>query len=479
MSLNLELVEQATMGGPFGDMSMLCEIFRQIANAKGKEKERVLRDVIDHYGHRFDHYLCYQFSPYIIFHLGKGKLQKPLLRRVPEKDWPLFDSLDDACWALMGAPAVNDDLLLKVQATHEEVARQYGSPLAQFFYDFLTKSIKIGITAKTINKVCGTELIPEFNCMLAQKYFDKPELVDGSRSFTITQKLDGSRMLCLIQGDQVSFFSRQGQLIEGLVEVEQDVRALVASQPMYKDGVVLDGELLVDDAFILEPWYLDHLDELHPQNTSAEDYKRGQKISRSDGEKHGLTYYVFDALSLPHFQEGASLYSYGFRRAQLEQWFDVGITPKLPHLRLLPVLENSKDPADILTHLNAVRSLHLEGVMINFDDAPYVCKRTSNLLKVKVMQDCDLVISGFEEGQGANAGTLGAVLVDYKGNTVGVGSGFTKEQRDFFWQNRDSLLGRVITVQYFEETTDAKGVPSLRFPVFRELREEGKEASLF
>lgn len=160
MSLNLELVEQATMGGPFEDMSMLCEIFRQIANAKGKEKERVLRDVVGHYGHRFDHYLCYQFSPYIIFHLGKGKLQKPLLRRVPEKDWPLFDSLDDACWALMGAPAVNDDLLLKVQATHEEAARQYGSPLAQFFYDFLTKSIKIGITAKTINKVCGTELIP-------------------------------------------------------------------------------------------------------------------------------------------------------------------------------------------------------------------------------------------------------------------------------------------------------------------------------
>lgn len=117
--------------------------------------------------------------------------------------------------------------------------------------------------------------------------------------------------------------------------------------------------------------------------------------------------------------------------------------------------------------------------MINFDEAPYVCKRTPNLLKVKVMQDCDLTITGFEEGQGANAGTLGAVLVDYKGSTVGVGSGFTREQRDFFWQNRDSLLGRVITVQYFEETTDAKGVPSLRFPVFRELREKGKEVSLF
>jgi DNA ligase-1 len=34
-----------------------------------------------------------------------------------------------------------------------------------------------------------------------------------------------------------------------------------------------------------------------------------------------------------------------------------------------------------------------------------------------------------------------------------------------------------VCVQYFEETKNANGGVSLRFPVFKELREEGKEVS--
>ena len=118
--------------------------------------------------------------------------------------------------------------------------------------------------------------------------------------------------------------------------------------------------------------------------------------------------------------------------------------------------------------------------MINISDALYEAKRTKNLLKVKAMQDCDLKIIGFEEGTGKNKGTLGAVIVDYKGFAVKVGSGFTDEDRKYFWENKDKLFGRVITVQYFEETTNKKDNSlSLRFPVFLELREEGKEVSYF
>jgi DNA ligase-1 len=93
------------------------------------------------------------------------------------------------------------------------------------------------------------------------------------------------------------------------------------------------------------------------------------------------------------------------------------------------------------------------------------------------MQDVDLAITGFEEGSGRLKGTLGRINVEYKGNTLGVGAGFSDEQRKWFWENKDNLIGRVISVQYFEETQNANGVPSLRFPVFKELREEGKEVS--
>ena len=115
--------------------------------------------------------------------------------------------------------------------------------------------------------------------------------------------------------------------------------------------------------------------------------------------------------------------------------------------------------------------------MINLADEYYQFSRTNALLKVKVMQDCDLEITGVQEGQGKFAGTLGALIVDYKGTPVGVGSGISDEIRRMIWADPDQYIGRVATIQYFEETNDADGKPSIRFPVFKELREEGKEVS--
>ena len=117
--------------------------------------------------------------------------------------------------------------------------------------------------------------------------------------------------------------------------------------------------------------------------------------------------------------------------------------------------------------------------MINIASAPYECKRTANLLKVKEMYTMDLKIIGFDEGLVGSKfeGTLGAIVVDYKGHEVKVGSGYTDDERKFFWENKDDLIDRVIEVQYFEETEDTDGNLSLRFPVYVQLREVGKEVS--
>ena len=150
-------------------------------------------------------------------------------------------------------------------------------------------------------------------------------------------------------------------------------------------------------------------------------------------------------------------------------------------IRPVPILYRGEYNKEIVQkELDKQIALEHEGVMVNINDAPYEGKRTKNILKVKAMQDCDLKIIGFEEGTGKNKGTLGAIIVDYKGFEVKVGSGFTDEDRKYFWNNQNELLGRVITVQYFEETTNKKDNSlSLRFPVYKELREEGKEVSYF
>lgn len=62
---------------------------------------------------------------------------------------------------------------------------------------------------------------------------------------------------------------------------------------------------------------------------------------------------------------------------------------------------------------------------------------------------------------------------------LGVGSGFTDEQRKYYFINQNKILGKVIEVKFFEETNNEKGELSLRFPVFLRVREEGKEVSYY
>ena len=50
-------------------------------------------------------------------------------------------------------------------------------------------------------------------------------------------------------------------------------------------------------------------------------------------------------------------------------------------------------------------------------------------MKIKKFYDFDLQIVGYEEGTGRNKGRLGAFVVDYNGNKVKVGSGYSDEER--------------------------------------------------
>jgi len=117
-----------------------------------------------------------------------------------------------------------------------------------------------------------------------------------------------------------------------------------------------------------------------------------------------------------------------------------------------------------------------EGLMLNLD-TPYVCKRTDTILKVKVMQTCDLKVIGFEKGTGRNEDRLGAMIVNYKGYNVGVGSGFSDMDREYIWNHQGEYLGKIVEIQYFEESKNQQGGISLRFPVFKKLRLDKTEES--
>ena len=94
-------------------------------------------------------------------------------------------------------------------------------------------------------------------------------------------------------------------------------------------------------------------------------------------------------------------------------------------------------------------------------------KRSKELLKVKHTEEHVLPIIDMLEGTGKYEGMLGALVVVYKGNRLGVGSGFTDQQRQYIWDNYSAYIGAQVEIETFGESTNALGTVSLNCPIFK------------
>ncbi len=357
----------------------------------------------------------------------------------------IFDVCDE-----LACSNINDkfrkDVVAWVSAQDEE--------LQDLYKGILTKDLKIGINAKTINKVFKG-LIPTFDVMLAESFFKQKDTFLNGKSFSVTIKLDGMR--CVYMPNERVFKSRQGQIITGLDHLVPQCEKLTTGSPY-----VLDGELILRNDNNLAS------DELFRQTMSI--------ARKKEGDKSNLMFHVFDTLPLTEFMNGSSTRNYTERREMLDKLFENA--NDIDMLHNVEVVYNGEDQAMIYKLLEEAKQQNLEGVMVNINNGKYECKRTKNILKVKVMQTCDCRVIGFEEGKGKNKGTLGAIVIDYKGNPCGVGSGYTDVDRDYIWNNQEELLGKIVEVQYFEESTNKKdNSVSLRFPVYKGVRDDKNEPS--
>lgn len=333
--------------------------------------------------------------------------------------------------------------------------RNYSEGCPEIVEEILTQNLKIGMTAKTINKVWNN-LIPEFNVMLADKYWEKIDKLEQEKPrILVTQKLDGMRCTTIKLGDKINLMSRSGQLMTGFVEIEHELREL-------PDGVY-DGEILADLS-------IDNSLDLFASTVSAARTK--------DTKKKDMTYNVFDYVKkVEEFMTGMFSESCAQRKQNLENILKKAHCNYIKYVEVLYDGEYNSDIVDKL--LNKALSLQQEGIMLNIADAPYQKKRTADILKVKKMNTVDLFVTNVFEGKGKYKGTLGGVVVEYKGQPVGVGSGFSDIQRKMIWEHPESIVGKLIEVQYFEESKDKNGKPSLRFPVFKKIRLDKNEESLF
>jgi ATP-dependent DNA ligase len=113
--------------------------------------------------------------------------------------------------------------------------------------------------------------------------------------------------------------------------------------------------------------------------------------------------------------------------------------------------------------------LGYEGIIVRHTQAPYEIKRSLWVMKFKGKREDEYKIVGYKEEisiDGTPKKSLGALeCISGDGNTFFVGTGFTAEDRQLLWSNKDNLIGKIAKIKY-QHLTDRK-VP--RFPVFTEV----------
>lgn len=407
------------------------------------EKQRFLKENAD--DARFTKFLYYALNPLLTYNLSENTLRdKP--DNSPRKGFITFTDIFDCCEQLSRLRGLDDATVRQVKNfLYNQIDKD---ATREIFIKLLAKTLRLGVTAKTVNKVIPN-LLPEWEVQQAYP-IDKYPVANGTE-FWLTQKLNGVRAT-LYNGQLIA---RSGVPFKGLDHILKELRWADCAH------IALDGELTLADTHGLR---------------DNEAFREATGILNSDDEhKTGICFTIFDAIPYADFDSANPKVSYSHRRTILNEVEETVGNSEC--VRVLPVLYHGKDLQKIDELLEQMVREDKEGLMLN-TDVPYKRTRHKGILKIKRFYTMDLPITGAEEGSGRLAGRLGAFVLDYKGNEVKVGSGFTDEQRRDCWDMCNSLIGQLCEVKYKEISYDKNtGLESLQFPVFVQLRADKTEVS--
>ena len=389
----------------------------------------------------------YVYSPFKQYYVTSDNLKK-------RQDLS-FDNYDDLFSLL-------DDLNERRVTGHSAIQSVNGfieknKEFADVIYDVIDRNLKTRATTTLINSVMpGT--VPTFDVALAEKFEGNEKKVNfDSGEWWASRKLDGVRCLAVIdENGDIKFYSRAGNEFLTLGVLAEELKSLNLR------SVVLDGEVCI------------------MKDGGLEDFQGIIKeIGRKEHTIQNPMYYVFDMLQNEEFNNQSGEIPLSTRLLQLGVFFSLHSDLKC----VAPLVQIQVSSREHFEEMVAdATNLGYEGIMIR-KDVGYEGKRSKNLLKVKKMHDAEYVVVDVENGihRVIEAGReveeemLRAVMVEHKGNRVRVGSGFSIDQRRFYYQNPNEILGKTITVQYFEETTDQHGDHSLRFPVIKVVHGQKRE----
>ena len=416
--------------------------FLQQMNASNSSNNKV--DIMRNADRNVRRVLYYTYNSFMQYNVTAKVINK-------RKDLVNKDTKFDSIFNLLDS--LNQRLITGHKAIEETNGFILNNPEYKEILDLiLDRNLKIRVSVKLINKALPS-LIPTFNVALAAKYDDKTKKkVDFKKDvWYVSRKLDGVRCLIVVDDKgKAKSFSRAGKQFHTLSLVENEIEKLGVK------NVVYDGEMCIVD------------------DKGNEDFQNVMKeIGRKDHTIQKGLFQIFDFIPYEIFKKGSSdSGTFSQRVFALQNLLLGGSHIYIDFLDQIPVSNFEEIEALSLS----ASEKGWEGLMLR-KNSTYKGKRSDDILKLKTFYDDEYkVVDTFsgpfryiKEGLEVEEEMLSGVAIKHKGNTVRVGSGFSIEQRKHLHSNPNDILGKTITVQYFEESQNQSGEYSLRFPVIKAI----------
>jgi DNA ligase-1 len=321
-----------------------------------------------------------------------------------------------------------------------------------FYKQMVTKKFRLGCDKKVVNSVIHG-LIPSWDVQQAYPISEKNEPKDGEW-FALSQKLNGNN--CAYYKGKL--ISRQGKPFTGLDHIIKDIERL----PNH-ENYMFNGELIRKN--------YDNLSD-------NDNFQIGTGIINSDdSDKSCIKFVIYECIPNEEFENGESKLKYKARREQILNPLTTAISRlNTDNLEVVSIIYEGSDKSVIQPLLDKADKDGWEGLMLN-KDTKWKNKRNNGILKVKSFKHADIRCTDIAEGDGKYKGTLGLIKCDYKGYELGVGSGFTDEQRNYYWNNPNEIIGKIVQIKFKGETKNKNGGISVQFPIFEIVRNDKSEPS--
>ena len=327
--------------------------------------------------------------------------------------------------------------------------------LEETIYLVVDRNLKCRVGTSLINQVWD-KFIPVFNVQLAYDIKKHEKYVNFEKqSWYASRKLDGCRVIVKKINNIVRFFSREGHEFFTLNNLIDPVLSI------YENDFILDCEVCL-------------IDKYGKENFTA----IVSEIKKKEHIIDNPVLFIFDILTVEEFESEKSKAIFSERIFDRSKSFSLS-NESITILSQIPVL--NKHNLEIMKE--TARKMGWEGLILR-EDVKYKGRRSKHILKIKDFIDAEFQVINVVNGpmrycikqldgslKEVEEEMVVSVVIKYKGGTVNVGSGFSIDQRKMFYKNPELIVDKEITIQYFEESQNKKGVESMRFPTFKYLYE--------